>query len=411
MEKEKPEVRSTTGESRPSACAHCKSLRLLDKDTETRTLTDWVAGYIEERIVALTRCVCTDCGKVTPAPVPGACLPKTKYTAAFAAHLLYCKFALHLPWERIAGDMASQGYPVAPSTVSDLGLRALDELLPVARVVWKRVSTFPRNHSDATGMPVRTPGKKKVMLGQMFVFGWDKVAAFRYAKDKEATTFVRLLGNFRGWLVLDASSTHNQALERPGILWACCNAHGLRKFRDAVDSDPEFAAEGERWIAAWFDKEREAQEMGLVGAALLAWRKEHIAPLVADFKRWLALVHPTVLPKSPLAEATRYYANHWRALTAFLRDPEIPLENNFAERCLRAQAVGRSNWLYAGSHHAAECAAVAYTLVQTAKLHGLDVRAYLTWALERAAAGRKDPAIYATLTPMAYQEAQKVDAG
>ena len=90
--------------------------------------------------------------------------------------------------------------------------------------------------------------------------------------------------------------------------------------------------------------------------------------------------------------------------SAFLRDADLPLDNNFAERNLRAQAVGRKNWLHAGSHEAAECAAVAYTLIQTAKLHGLDVRAYLTWALERVAAGRTDPSVYATLTPMAYQE-------
>lgn len=86
------------------------------------------------------------------------------------------------------------------------------------------------------------------------------------------------------------------------------------------------------------------------------------------------------------------------------------LLNNFAERNLRAQAVGRANWLYAGNHEAAEGAAVAYTLIQTAKLHGLDVRAYLTWALERVAAGRKDPSIYTTLTPMAYEEAKKAEA-
>lgn len=408
--KPKPEVRSTPVTSRPTTCAFCGGHRLSDKDTETRTLVNWVTGYIEERIVALTRCECVDCGRTTPAPVPGACLPKTKYTAAFAGHILYSKYALHLPWERIAGDMASQGYPVAPSTISDLGLRTLDELLPVARVIWSQVRTFPRNHSDATGMPVRTEGKRKIHLGQMFVFGWRKIVAFRYARDKEAGTFVRLLGNFRGTLVLDASSTHNDALDIEGIIWACCNAHGLRKFRDAKGSDPELAAEGERWIASWFDKEREAQEQGLTGAALLAWRREHIAPLVADFKRWLAIVHPTVLPKSTMAEATRYYVNYWRPLTAFLRDPELPLDNNFAERNLRAQAVGRANWLYAGNHEAAEGAAVAYTLIQTAKLHGLDVRAYLTWALERVAAGRKDPSIYATLTPMAYEEVKKAEA-
>lgn len=404
-------VLSTSETSRPTACAHCRSTRLLAKDTHTRTLVDWVAGYVQQRIVELTRCVCADCGKTTAAPVPGACLPKTQFTAAFAANILYCKYLLHLPWERIGGDITRLGYPLGSSSVSDLGQRSLDELMPIAKVIWAMVRALPYNHSDATGMPVLTPGKKKTHLGQMFFFGWGKLAAFRYAKDKEATTFARLVGEFQGTLVLDASSTHNDVLAKTGIRWAACNAHGLRKFRDAKDSDPVFGAEGERWIASWFDKEREAQARGLQGPELLAWRKTHIGPLAQEFKRWLALVHPTVLPKSSLAEATRYYVNHWRALTAFLRDPNVPLENNFAERNLRVQAVGRSNWLFAGSHEAAENAAVAYTLVNTAKLHGLDPRAYLTWALERVAGGRTDRSLYARLTPMAYQEAQQIRDG
>ncbi len=145
-----------------------------------------------------------------------------------------------------------------------------------------------------------------------------------------------------------------------------------------------------------------------LGADLLAWRQRHIAPLVKGFKAWLKLVHAraTETPKSPLAEATSYYANYWRPLTAFLRDPDAPLDNNFAERNLRAQALGRANWLFAGSHESAENTAVAYTLVQTAKLNGLDVLAYLTWALERVAACTS-PEDYAALTPMAYEEAQQ----
>lgn len=218
-----------------------------------------------------------------------------------------------------------------------------------------------------------------------------------------------MLGRFKGTLVLDASSTHNDALADGSIKWAGCNAHGLRKFREAKEFDPVLGAEGERWIASWFDKEREAQGLGLTGADLLAWRQQHTAPLVKGFKAWLKLVHAraTETPKSPLAEATRYYANYWRPLTAFLRDPNLPLENNFAERNLRAQALGRTNWLFAGSHESAENTGVAYTLVQTAKLHGLDVLAYLTWALERVAACEDRPDAYAALTPMAYEEAQQ----
>lgn len=405
----KSPLRATPPENvRPSRCERCGSTHLLAKDTTTRELVDWVAGYVQQRVVALTRCRCADCGKITAPVVPGACLPKTQFTAAFVAHLLHGKYTLHLALERIRGELARQGYPMASATVSDVVQRALGELLGVARVIWKRVQALRYNHSDATGLPVVTADKDHTQLGQMFFFGWGKLAAFRYSQDKEAKSFMRMLGAFQGTLVLDASSTHNDALADGTIKWAGCNAHGLRKFRDAKESDPILGAEGERWIASWFDKEREARELGLSGDELLAWRHQHIGPLVRGFKEWLKRVHPRAMemPKSPLAEATRYYANYWRPLTAFLRDANLPLDNNFAERNLRAQALGRANWLFAVGHESAEHTAVAYTLVQTAKLHGLDVQAYLAWALERVAAC-DGPEDYARLTPMAYQEAQE----
>ena len=406
----KPPLRQAPSESvRPDRCERCGGTHLLAKDTSTRTLVDWVAGYVQQRVVALTRCRCADCGKVTAPVVPGACLPKTQFTAAFVAHLLHGKYTLHLALERIRGELGRQGYPMASATISDVVQRALGELRGVARVIWKLVQALPYNHSDATGLPVVTADKDHTQLGQMFFFGWGKLAAFRYSRDKEARSFTRMLGSFQGTLVLDASSTHNDALADGSITWAGCNAHGLRKFREAKEFDPVLGAEGERWIASWFDMEREAQDHGLAGDELLAWRQRHIAPLTQAFKDWLKRVHPKAMetPKSTLAEATRYYANYWRPLTAFLRDPNLPLENNFAERNLRAQALGRTNWLFAVGHESAEHTAVAYTLVQTAKLHGLDVLAYLTWALERVAACEGSPEAYAALTPMAYQEAQK----
>jgi len=336
--------------------------------------------------VALTRCRCPDGGKLTAPVVPGACLPKTQFTASFVAHLLHDTYTLHLAFERIRGELARQGYPMASATISDVVQRALGELHGVARVIWKLVQALPYNHSDATGLPVVTADTDHAQLGQMFFFGWGKLAAFRYSRDKEAKSFTRMLGALHGTLVLDASSTHNDALAGGSIKWAGCNAHGLRKFRDATESEPVLGAEGERWIASWFDTEREARGLGLTGDALLDWRRRHLAPRVKGFKEWLTCVHPKAMetPKSPLAEATRYYANYWRPLTAFLRDPNLPLENNFAERNLRAQALGRANWLFAVGHESAENTAVAYTLVQNER-----------------------PEDYPTLTPMAYQETHK----
>ena len=118
---------------RPERCGRCGGSHLLDKDTTTRKLVGWVAGYVQERVIALTRCRCGDCDKVTSPAVPGACLPKTHLTAALVAHLLHGKYTLHLALQRIRGELARQGYPMASATISDVVQRALHELRGVAR--------------------------------------------------------------------------------------------------------------------------------------------------------------------------------------------------------------------------------------------------------------------------------------
>lgn len=396
---------------RPDACVHCGCSRLSNKETDEKLIADYVPGYIRYRKVAQISCRCGDCGKVTTPAIPGACLPKTHFTAAFAAFVIYTKFALHVPLERQLRDLARMGLRTSNAQLSDLVQRCLAELEGVADVIFRELMSGSHAHSDASGFPVLKRGQDKTHLGQMFTFCWGKRVAFRYAPDKKGATFASLVGPFRGTLVLDASSTHNAALSTGQIIWAGCNAHGLRKFRDAKENDPVLGAEGERWISSWFDQERLARDQGLTGPALLAWRDAKIRPLVNDFRKWLDLVHPTALPKSPMAEATRYYDNHWVALTAFLRDPLVPLDNNFAERSLRGHALGRKNWLFAGSDAAAGRTAVAQTLIQTAQLEGVDVLAYLTWLLERAAACRDGGGLYANLTPAAYKEAQERKAG
>jgi transposase len=393
---------------RPDRCGHCGGSRLVSKDVQEIVLIDHVRGYVRRRVVRRIRCRCADCAKETTPPAPLACLPRTHFTAAFVAFVLYSKLAMHLPWERTRTDLEQQGYAIPSSTLNSVAQRALEMLAIIAKVLWRRLMAGDYAQSDATGLSVITPGRDHVHHGQMFVFCWGKLVVFRYQPNKEGATFKRMVEGFRGTLVLDASSTHNEALELPGVLWAGCNAHGLRKFRDAVEADPVLAPEGERWVAAMFDKDREGREKhGLSGAALLAWRQAEIAPLAAQFKRWIAAVHPTTLPKTPLREATAYYADYWRPMTRFLRDPNLPMDNNFSERSLRAEAVGRSNWIYAGSAQAAENLAVGYTLVQTAKAEGVDVLDYLSWALERVRHCGDSLDLAAKLTPAAYKEAQK----
>lgn len=394
---------------RPDQCAHCGGDQLTNKDTRETVLIDYVRGYVRRRVVSRIRCRCNDCARDTIAPAPLACMPGSHFTAPFVAFILYSKIMLHLPWERVCTDLQQQGYPIPSSTLNTSVQRALETLAIVAKVLWAQFIAGPYGQSDATGISVVTPGKKRVHHGQMFVFGWGKLVVFRYQPDKEGATFKQMLEGFQGTLVLDASSTHNEALDVPGVFWAGCNAHGLRKFEDATEADPELGPEGARWISAMFDQERAAQDQGLSGEALLTWRQANIAPITCEFKKWLAIVHPHTFAKTPLREATDYYVNYWRPMTRFLRDPNLPLENNFSERNLRSIAVGRSNWTYAGNAQAARNLAVGYTVVQTAKAEGVDVLNYLTWVLPRAAACNGDMRLAARLTPAAYREALLLD--
>jgi len=406
-----PEPPASVETVRPDTCAHCHGSRLSNKETDELELKDFVAGHFRYRRVARVTCRCGDCGKVTTPQVPGMCLPKARYTAGFAAWVIYCKFSLHLPLERQLRDLARMGHKTTNAQLSNMVLRCLETVEGVADVIFRQVMRGSHCHSDATGFPVLAPGKETTHLGQMFCVGWGPLVALRYAPDKKGLTFAELVAPFQGTMILDASSTHNAALATGRITWAGCNAHGLRKFREAKETDAVLGAEGERWISSWFDEERRARERGLTGQELLDWRIQQIGPLVLQFSEWLDTVHPTVLPKSPLAEATRYYRKYWAALTHFLTDPLVPLDNNFAERSLRGHALGRNNWLFAGSDLAARLAAAAQTLVVTAQLEGVDVLAYLTWLLERAPACRDGGGLYADLTPAAYKEAQERVAG
>jgi hypothetical protein len=324
---------------RADVCGHCGGSHLASKDVLETVPIDHVRGYVRKRIVKRVRSRCCDCSRLTTPPVPYSCLPRTRFTASFVAFVLYSKLAMHLPWERIIGDLALQGYPIPSSTLNGVAQRALEALAIVAKALWLQFKAGRYGQSDATGISVVTPDKDHVHHGQMFVFCWGRLVVFRYQPDKEGKTFKRMVEGFQGTLVLDASSTHNEALDLPGVYWAGCNAHGLRKFRDATEADPVLAPEGERWVAAMFDKDREGREQGLAGEAFLAWRQAHVAPIARAFKKWIAIVHPTTLPKTPLREATTYYADYWRPMTRFLTDPDLPMDNNFSERSLRAEAT------------------------------------------------------------------------
>ena len=166
------------------------------------------------------------------------------------------------------------------------------------------------------------------------------------------------------------------------ILEAACWAHARRKlFELAAVSRAPIAAEAVRRIDELFAIEREVN--GRPAAERLAVRKERAGPLVAELEAWLRAQHARVSPKSETGKAIAYALNHWEALTRYLGDGRICMSNNAAERALRGVAVGRRNWTFAGSDRGGERAASIYTLIETAKLNGVDPQAWLADVLAR----------------------------
>jgi hypothetical protein len=182
-------------------------------------------------------------------------------------------------------------------------------------------------------------------------------------------------------LVADAASTFDQLYKDGRIIEAGCWAHARRKFEEAVDHSAA-AHEALAFIAALYDVEHDVRERGLdVGAA----RAERTVPQLAALATWLKKQAEEQLPKSPTGKAVAYLRRHWIALTRFATDSRLPLDNNLAERQLRSVAVGRANYVFAGSDTGAENAAVLYSVVQTCKLNGVDPYAWLADVLDRLA--------------------------
>jgi hypothetical protein len=237
--------------------------------------------------------------------------------------------------------------------------------------------------TDGTGLKVLVSGLPKAHNGYLELYRNRELAVFQYSPDKNGDRVAAMLRPFRGKLTADAESRFNVVFATGDVIETGCNAHGRRKFRDAEESQPVLAVEGGAFLGAIYAVEEKAQAAGLTGEALREHRQQQIAPLVAEFKEWMAAVEPTLLPSEPLAAAIRYYGNHDEALFRFVDDPEVPIDNSSTEREFQNVAKLRLNMLFAGSTEGAHRACVLLGIVATCRAIGVPAQAYLAWVFDR----------------------------
>lgn len=389
---------------RPSCCEHCGSEELDVVDELVEEKLHVVKEHQRRRVVRRKTCRCRTCRKrTTPESLP-APYARSKVTCDWLAWFVDQKFKLLSPLDRIRRDLAERGIHLAMGTLVSFVERAADLLAPIDGLHWKKLLSSSWMATDGTGLKVLVPGLPNAHDGYVELYRNDEYAVFQYAAHKGSEDVVAKLAPFRGTLTADAEHRFNAVYETGRVIEAGCNAHGRRKFRDAEHTQPVLASEGGTFIAAMYVAEEDARKNDLVADALLAHRREHIRPIADAFAKWLAAVEPTLLPSDLLTTAVGYYRRHWDALTRFVDDPQVPIDNSATEREFQNFAKLRLNMLFAGSTEGAHRASVLLGIVATCRAIGVPVQAYLAWAFERLGTHREKFGLpLEQITPAAFK--------
>jgi transposase len=383
----------------PTACPCCggKLSKLGEDITETLEVEPikWkVIQTVRERFS------CRSCETVTQPPAPFHPIARGRAGPNLLAMILEAKFGQHQPLNRQSEAYALQGIELSVSTIADWVGACTANLAPLMALIDAHVLAAARLHGDDTTVPVLARGK--TITGRVWTYVRDDrpfggpappAAMFRYSRDRTAEHPNRHLAGYAGILQADAYAGYNALYEadrKPGTITGSrhclepCWAHGRRKLFELAElSRAPLAIEAVRRIDAIFDAERAIS--GLPVEARLAVRQQHIAPLVAALETWMKQNRSKLSRHNSVAKAMDYMLTRWEAFTRFLGDGRICLSNNAAERALRGIALGRRSWLFAGSDRGGERAAAMYSLIITAKLNGVDPRAWLADVLARIA--------------------------
>lgn len=388
---------------RPETCScGCQQLDVVDRVIETKLHV--VAEHLRRREVERLTVRCRACGERTTARSLPAPYERSKTTCEFLAWLVYSKFVLLMPLDRIRRHLEMQGVSMAMSTLVTQIERAADLLGPVDGAHWRALLKAEWMAMDATGLKVLIPGLPKAHNGYIEAFRNNELVVFQYEPNKGSEALINKLTHFSGILVADAESRHNPVFADGSILEAGCNAHGRRKFEEAEAVQPVLALEGGRWIGAIYGEEERARELGLTGDSLKQHRQTFITPLKESLLEWMNVVKPTLLPSDLLVKAIQYYENHWDALFRFIDHPDIPIDNSATEREFQNVAKLRMNMLFAGSTEGAHRATVLLGIAATCRHLGVDPQAYMCWAFQRLGTHRDLYQLGAEeVTPAAYK--------
>ena len=325
-------------------------------------------------------------GTIVIADLPSLPIPRGNAGPGLLAHLAVGKFVDHQPFYRQRQMFKRLGIDLAESTINDWFRSTCDLLVPLYDCLKGRLLKSSYLMADETPIPVQTedkPGATHKGYHWVYYDPLERMVLFDYRKGRGREGPDEILKNFKGTLQADGYSGYDHFGNNPDITLLACMAHARRKFDEALKNDKARAEHVLGLMQQLYKIERQAREEQLEYDQRKALRQEQSAPVLQELHTWLKENVIQTLPKSAIGIAIAYTLHLWPRLVRYLDEGKYEIDNNLIENSIRPVALGRKNYLFAGSHEAAQRAAMMYSFFASCKVNNIEPQAWLTKVLER----------------------------
>lgn len=333
---------------------------------------------------------CAHQDKVITAAMPNQPIDKGFAGPGLLADVLVKKYDDHLPLYRQSEILARHGIDLSRKTMCDWVMQCADLLNPIVEAMKPDLLTSPKIHTDDTTIPVLQKSGGTTKTGRLWVYSGCKPPCiiYEYSPDRQQIWSMEFLKDYRGYLQADAYTGYDKIYASGNIIEVACMAHARRKFFEVAQANNKstgskvgIAVTALNYISRLYKIESKIKDLDVFEKKEL--RKKEAEPILKDYEIWLLKQSTRVLPKSPLGLAISYTLNNWIALTRYLENGILSIDNNEAERLMKPITVGRKNYLFTGSDRGGKAAATIYSLIESCKINKINPYTYLRDILTR----------------------------
>jgi len=356
---------------------------------EITEILDWTPGemfvkqYIRPKYVVPVSETNTT---VLTASLPNRIVEKSMAGEGLLAQIIVDKYVDHLPLHRQLQRFQRAGVTIAQSTINGWVTLTLEQFLSLYELHKIQVLASYYLHADETTIKVLDrdkPGATHQGYYWLYHNSKDKIVLFDYRKGRSREGPNDILKDFKGFLQTDGYVAYEDFENTEGITVLNCMAHARRKFVDALQNDKDRCEHALALFQKLYAIERKANQEQLLPDAILSLRQDKSVPVLKELKEWMAAQYPNVLPASAIGKAIAYSLKRWEKLCVYVTDGRLCIDNNPVENAVRPVAIGRKNYLFAGSHEAAQRAAMIYSLLATCRMHNINPYTWLKDVLQR----------------------------